>query len=174
MELTPDPVWPFHFWWGCSFHKLVAGIVLDWYLTEATVAFKPHGNCLGALELGSSRNLQFPHFTKEKMPWCPCPFKKKQSIQVQLFILELFIVEQVIVLTSGWYWQQYAEVNFICLECFPVFASVADWYTYIQVDFSAILYIVDRWSYLDMIRSITGALYSFFFSQNFDIFSRST
>ena len=31
----------------------------------------------------SSRNVQFSHrvpFTKEKMPWCPCPFKK-QSIQ---------------------------------------------------------------------------------------------
>ena len=31
----------------------------------------------------SSRNLQFPHrvpFTKEKMPWCPCPFKNKAYI----------------------------------------------------------------------------------------------
>ena len=28
----------------------------------------------------SSRNLQFPHrvpFAKEKMPWCPCPFKNE-------------------------------------------------------------------------------------------------
>ena len=33
----------------------------------------------------SSRNLQFPHrvpFTKETMPWCPCPFKN-QSIQAR-------------------------------------------------------------------------------------------
>ena len=40
------------------------------------------GHCLGALDihLYSSRNLQFPHrvpFTKEKMPWCPCPFKNE-------------------------------------------------------------------------------------------------
>ena len=37
------------------------------------------GHCLGALEM-FCRNLQFPHrvpFTKEKMPWCPCPFKNK-------------------------------------------------------------------------------------------------
>ena len=39
----------------------------------------PPGHCLGALDM-LSRNLQFPHsvpFTKEKMPWCPCPLQNK-------------------------------------------------------------------------------------------------
>ena len=54
-----------------------------WYFTEATkaIAPMPPGQCLRALEMLYSRNLQFPHwvpfFTKEKMPWCPCPFKNE-------------------------------------------------------------------------------------------------
>ena len=35
------------------------------------------GNCLDVP--WDRRNLRFPHrvpFTKEKIPWCPCPFKK--------------------------------------------------------------------------------------------------
>ena len=52
------------------------------YFTETTKvnASMPTGRCLGALDICSSRNLQCPQrvpLSKEKMHWCPCPFKHK-------------------------------------------------------------------------------------------------
>ena len=46
-----------------------------------SIASMPPGHCLGALEMLHSTVevyyfLMMP-FTKEKMPWCPCPFKNK-------------------------------------------------------------------------------------------------
>ena len=39
----------------------------------------------------SSRNLQFPHrvpFAKEKMPWCPCPFKNEAYSPVTQILMD--------------------------------------------------------------------------------------
>ena len=52
-----------------------------WYFTEATKAIASVPLVIALVPLKcSSRNLQFHHrvpFTKEKMPWCPCPFKNE-------------------------------------------------------------------------------------------------
>ena len=60
--------------------KLFSSAVLI-YFTEAmkAIALMPLVIALVPLKC-SSRNLQFPHrvpFTKEKMPWCSCPFKNE-------------------------------------------------------------------------------------------------
>ena len=56
------------------------------YFTEATKAIDPMPpcHCLGALKMLQKLILIGPRgigvpFTKEKMPWCPCPFKQKHT-----------------------------------------------------------------------------------------------
>ena len=61
----------------------------------------------------SSRNLQFPQrvpFTKEKMPWSPCPFKNEAYMHVKVKISLVGSEKEPMLLTQ--HFDQYALIVF--------------------------------------------------------------